>query len=141
LDDRYTLAWLGDDGPLPSRTPVDLRFEVRDSSATVASLHPYLGMAAHAVVLRSDDSVFIHLHPMGTVTTTAQRIFTLRDQGDTSSDGRLRGAALAVAMPPMTMAGTLSIPYEFPRPGRYRIWVQVKPVSRVLTGAFDVDVR
>jgi hypothetical protein len=39
------------------------------------------------------------------------------------------------------MNGHLAFPYEFPKPGRYRIWVQVKPESQVLTAAFDVDVR
>jgi len=39
------------------------------------------------------------------------------------------------------MSGRISFPYEFPKPGRYRIWVQVKPGARVLTGTFDVDVH
>ena len=30
-------------------------------------------------------------------------------------------------MPDMSMSGELAFPYEFPKPGRYRIWVQVKP--------------
>ena len=41
----------------------------------------------------------------------------------------------------MSMSGALDFPYEFPKPGRYRIWIQVKPVGRVLTGVFDADVR
>ena len=34
----------------------------------------------------------------------------------------------------------LSFPYEFPKAGRYRIWVQVKIDGRVHTGVFDTDV-
>jgi hypothetical protein len=44
-------------------------------------------------------------------------------------------------MTSMMMSGQLSFPYEFPKAGRYRIWVQVKPRDAVLTGMFDVDVR
>ena len=40
---------------------------VRERDGRPASLEPYLGMPGHAVVAREDGSVFIHLHPMGTV--------------------------------------------------------------------------
>jgi hypothetical protein len=102
-------------------------------------------MAAHAVVMRDDASVFIHLHPMGTVSITGQQVFRARDRGDTTARGRLRPEALAPANLPamsgMAMAGAFTFPYEFPKPGHYRIWVQVKPASDVLTGTFDLDVR
>jgi hypothetical protein len=138
----YSLEWSGDSTPLVSRQPIDLKFTVRDAKGGVAMLQPYLGMAAHAVILRNDASVFIHLHPMGTVSVAGQEFFRARDRGDTTASGRLRPSALTMtAMPAMIMNGALSFPYEFPKPGRYRIWVQVKPASQVLTGTFDVDVR
>ena len=34
----------------------------------------------------------------------------------------------------------LSFPYEFPKPGRYRIWVQIKAGGKVHTGVFDAEV-
>jgi hypothetical protein len=150
LGDGYTLAW-NDSTPIAAHDAVDLAFTVRDSSGRVATLQPYMGMAAHAAVVASNGSVFIHLHPMGTVATAAQQVFRARDLGDTTAHGRLDRSALGPGagastatmsgMPAMSMSGQISFPYEFPKPGRYRIWVQVKPGARVLTGTFDVDVH
>lgn len=130
LGDSLSLAYTGD-SPIRARTPVDLSFEVRAPSGVIR-LEPFLGMAAHAVVLRSDDSVFIHLHPMGTVSTDAQRAFAERDSS--------RGTG-SVASMTMAFDGRIRFPYEFPEAGRYRVFVQVKADKRVLTGAFDLDVR
>ncbi len=32
------------------------------------------------------------------------------------------------------------LPYEFPEPGKYRVWVQFKADGRILTGVFDASV-
>ncbi len=143
LGHGFTMQWAGD-SVIHARAPVDLDFTVRNSSGAVAALEPYMGMAAHAVVMRDDGSVFIHLHPMGKISTAAQRAFELRDRGDTTSQGRLASQALDSApamMMPMRMRGALSIPYEFPKPGRYRVWVQVEAAGHILTGVFDVNVH
>jgi len=141
LDGGYAIEWNGD-STLRSGHPIDLAFTVRDPRGSVASLDPYLGMAGHAVVIRDDASVFIHLHPMGTVSMVGQEVFKARDRGDTTSRGRVRTDALpAMSMTGMHMSGDVTFPYEFPKPGRYRIWVQVKPAGKVLTGVFDADVR
>lgn len=144
LSSGYSMSWAGDSTPIVARQPTDLRFVIRDSAGAIASVHPYLGMAAHAVVVAHDGSVFIHLHPMGTVTMAAQQVFALRDRGDTTSKGRLltdKLVATDASMGDMPMSGQLTFPYEFPKPGRYRLWVQARPGARVVTGTFDVDVR
>ena len=46
----------------------------------------------------------------------------------------LRGSA-------STDASSVAFPYAFPRPGRYRLWVQVKIRGEILTGVYDVEVR
>jgi hypothetical protein len=146
-DGQHTMAWAGSSSALVANEPIDLSFVVRNEDGSTATLQPYLGMAAHAVVMRDDGSVFIHLHPMGTISTAAQQVFVLRDRGDTTSRGRLRldstdtSAPPAGAMTSMPMSGAFTIPYEFPQPGRYRLWVQVKADGRVLTGTFDANVR
>lgn len=141
LGESYKMIWAGEKTPMAARRPIDLRFDVRDAHGDIAQLAPYLGMLAHAIVLSADESVFTHLHPMGTVSTAAQQAFLARDRGDSTRNGRLRVGADTMPMA-MRMDGRLDFPYEFPKPGRYRIWVQIRPPnSQVLTGAFDIDVR
>lgn len=142
LDNRFSLTLSNAANMIVARAPIDLAFVVRDDKGDTVGLRPYLGMAAHAVIVRDDWSVFIHLHPMGTFSAAAQQAFLARDAGDTTARGRLAPKALAPsAMPDMALSGRFILPYEFPKPGRYRIWVQVKPDRDVLTGVFDVSVR
>jgi len=103
-------------------------------------LEAYLGMNAHVVIARTDGAVFIHLHPMGTVSPAAQEAFALRDRGDTTASGRLRRSEGRMSPAIMPLSSEFSIPCEFPSPGQYHIWVQVRRASRVLTGVFIVDV-
>jgi hypothetical protein len=139
LEDGSTMEWLPDSQPLTPRADATLRFRVRDHNGLVATLEPYLGMAAHAVIATSDGSVFVHLHPAGTVSFAAQEVFALRDRGDTTTAGRLR-LPTAPMQHPMIASGDVSFPYAFPKPGSYRVWVQVKRNGKVLTGVFDVRV-
>jgi hypothetical protein len=141
LEDGSTMTWERD-ATLAAGREATLRFRVEDPSGAPAVLQPYMGMMSHAAVTRDDGSVFVHLHPAGSVSTTAQQVFAQREAGDTAraADGRL------VVRPDHAMhtggePGVVSFPYEFPRAGRYRVWVQVKRDGRVLTGAFDADVR
>ena len=49
----------------------DLKFSVLSPDGKSAELQPYLGMMGHAAVLKDDGSVYIHLHPNGTFSTTS----------------------------------------------------------------------
>jgi hypothetical protein len=39
------------------------------------------------------------------------------------------------------VGSSVSFPYAFPKPGRYRLWVQVQRAHRILTAVFDAEVR
>jgi hypothetical protein len=141
LGDGYTLR-RDMDTVLTAGAEQTLRFTVLDSAGKVAELKPYMGMAAHAMVLRADDGVFVHLHPMGTISLAAQARMLRREAGDTT----LHGAAQPDSMSAMhdadvTFPGTLAFPFAFPKPGKYRVWVQAKPGKGVRTAVFDVNVK
>jgi hypothetical protein len=41
---------------------------------------------------------------------------------------------------PGSTNSTITLPYEFPSPGEYQIWVQIKTGGEVLTGTFIANV-
>lgn len=139
-------------GPLETKREAPLRFRVLKSDGSPASLEPYIGMAGHAAVRHADGGVFAHLHPAGTISMAAQEAFVRREEKPekkSTAGVAQRGhvataptaaAAAATAMSPAPAAEIVSFPYEFPRAGHYRLWVQVKCEGRVLTGVFDAAV-
>lgn len=137
LSDGSIMTWDRGDTALVANQIAPLHFTVRAPDGHAAVLQPYMGMAAHAVVTRDDGSVFVHLHPMGTIAMAAQVLFDRRQSRDSlhapSSD--------QMAMPGTQLPDTVSFPYAFPKPGHYRMWVQVRHDGRVLTGTFDATVR
>ena len=142
LDSVGTIEW-NSSGVITAGSPASLKFTVRKSDGSPALLEPYMGMPAHAVVARSDGSVFVHLHPMGTVSMASKMAFEMREPGDTIR-GKL-GARLAEAeMSSMSHApvtvGEVSFPYAFPKAGDYSVWVQVKLEGQIRTAAFDAQV-
>ena len=144
LADGSTMIWDRTAAPIVADRDAPLRFVVTDPRGRPATLEPYMGMAGHAMLTRADGAVFVHLHPAGSVSLAALETFQQREPGDT-----IRGA-LAQRLTRMQMgkaeagavpSGQVAFPYAFPKPGLYRIWVQVKRDGRILTGVFDADVR
>jgi hypothetical protein len=139
LGDGLAIGWAGDAHPIVGR-PGALRFTLRDASGGPIAVEPYLGMHGHAVVMRRDGGVFVHLHPSGTASMASQAAFALRDRGDTTEKGGLKLDALPMAMVAPAALHEISFPYAFPSAGSYRVWVQLRSGGRVRTAAFDVSV-
>lgn len=147
LEDGSVMTWVRDSVPIVAGRDLDLRFMVHMKDGKPAALEPYMGMSSHAVITRADGAVFVHLHPTGTISMASQLAYTMRQAGDTVR-GVLANRVTAAERTLSPMAsmgmqgepGTVTLPYAFPRPGQYHIWVQVKVRGRVLTGAFDAQV-
>lgn len=135
------------EGPLVENRDTRLRFAVRDAILRPVRVEHFMGMAGHLIVRRDDGAVFTHLHPGGSFSMAAQQLFELRAEGRAPlAVGSSKGDPICQLPPVETMAeamthGDLAFPYAFPKPGAYRLWVQVKVRGEVLTGVFDVAVR
>lgn len=53
----------------------------------------------------------------------------------------LVGAPMAMPMAITPLSAEVSFPYGFPRPGEYRIFVQIKRAGKIETGVFDALVE
>jgi hypothetical protein len=145
--DGGRMIWQRGEGPLKANAPLSFQFHVEDPGGKPAhDLEPYMGMAAHAEIIRSDASVFAHVHPAGSVSMAALDLAQMQTPGAAQAsqqDGMsMNGSTMNMStmnMPGMSPAvdPTISFPYGFPKPGLYRVFVQIKRAGRVETAVFD----
>ncbi|HEY2548230.1 MAG TPA: hypothetical protein VGI46_19315 [Candidatus Acidoferrum sp.] len=140
LADGGRVVWEKETVPLLANSAMVFRFRVEDKDEKPATdVEPYMGMAGHAEFVNSDMSVFAHIHPAGSVSMAAL---------DLANSGRVTDDTRAVMAPGMAMPAAnaslepeVSFPYGFPKPGEYRIFVQIKRAGHVETGVFDAHVQ
>lgn len=145
----------------------DLKFSVLAPDGKPAELQTYLGMMGHAAVIKDDGSVYIHLHPNGTFSSTAVQVLQKRIDETENKRPSLNNAKrfrdsvdnVLAKLQTMTEAerdkllmgnmkhevnghhgGQVTFPYVFPKAGHYRVWLQVKREGKILTGVFDANV-
>lgn len=140
--DGTRVGWEEPPAEIVTGETLDLVFQVRDEVGRPRVLEPYMGMMSHAALRKEDGGVFVHLHPSGSVSAASLAILEARARAEDST-GLPEGADLTRGMEGEGPhpAGRVGFPYAFPEPGRYRLWVQVKPAGEtVRTAAFDVVV-
>jgi hypothetical protein len=165
--DGFALAWRRPAGAIVAGEPLDLVFLPREPDGSPAVIEPYMGMLAHAAVTRDDGAVFVHLHPTGSISLAAQEVMRAAEPAVLSAEApaSLRADSAATAAQPdsagsrapatpdsttvpaahaphaFAPVSEVLIPWAFPEPGRYRVWVQVRRAGAVRTAAFDVSVE
>ncbi len=135
LPDGGRMVWLRTKEPLIANRPMSFTFSVENKDGKpVIDLQPYMGMAGHAEFVSNDLSVFAHVHPAGSVPMAALEL------GQTGTSNASH-AGMSMALANAAMPAKLSFPYGFPRPGEYRIFVQIKRAGEIETGVFDARVQ
>jgi len=147
LPDGGRMVWQLPDGPLKANSAFHFKFLLEDKDGKPAQdLEPYMGMACHAEFVRSDLTVFAHVHPAGSVSMAALELAESElTQGTPaavkSAQRTAAPMAMSMPMPSTTIPPEVSVPYGFPQPGDYRIFVQIKRSGRVETASFDARVQ
>ena len=145
VNGKYLIEWINLPDQIFVGKEVEFSFEVTDIEGGHLSLEPYMGMLSHAGILKTDGSVFLHLHPIGSISMASQQRFEqqagIKTQLRSKHEGHMdHSQHMGDKM--HKMSETVSYPpIEFPQPGQYRIWIQVKVSGEVLTGIFNIYVQ
>ncbi len=145
LPDGYRMEWLRGTTPLQARQGTSFRFRLLDRQGRAPTdMALYMGMLGHAAFVKTDGTVFAHIHPMGTASMAALTLAQDPAAAKKPAAGEMAGMDMSHGdMPGMDMStaavlpNEVSFPYGFPTPGRYRIFVQMKHGNVVETGVFD----
>jgi len=146
------MSWVRDQ-PLKANVPMSFRFRVEDSHGKPGqNLEPYMGMAGHAEFVRSDLTVFAHVHPAGSVSMAAlelaqssllppfSQLSPVNGVGSDHESASRHETGMNMPMSSSHLPPEISFPYGFPKPGTYRIFVQFKRSGRIETAVFDAPV-
>jgi Cu+-exporting ATPase len=119
-DTRVALEGVGD---LRAGQPATLTFRLEDAQTGegLTNLRPYLGAAAHVVVISADGQTFIHAH------------------GEQPDAGMAMGHAAHADGP---FGPEIAAPVVFPHSGLYKIWGQFNTAGgQLVTAAFVTAVQ
>jgi hypothetical protein len=131
LTDGARMMWMRGNNPIRAGVVQRFVFRIEDAAGKpLSDLEPYMGMAGHAAFVRRDFSTFAHIHPVGSAPMPALMLAASQAAPDSMS------------LMHQTIRGPeVSFPYAFPKPGAYRVFVQMKRAGKIQAGAFDVDVQ
>jgi hypothetical protein len=139
LPDGYRMEWLRDSAVLHARQPSFFRFHLLDPQGRPArDLSLYMGMLGHAAFLKTDGTVFAHIHPTGSVSMAAFMMAQNSGAQPETTGMQMPGMDISTST---QLPAEVSFPYGFPTPGRYRIFVQMKHSGVIETGVFDPAVE
>lgn len=133
LRDGYRMKWIHDAAPLQARSGSDFRFELLAPDGSVPKdMALYMGMLGHAAFVKTDGTVFAHVHPNGSAPMAALALTREVPMRMSQND-----------MPSMSMSipNEVTFPYGLPSPGKYRVFVQMKHSQTIETGIFDLSAE
>ena len=120
---------------------IPMKFKISKDGQPL-EIETYMGMAAHAALLKADKSIFAHLHPTGTINMTSRKIFEEKIN-DRSKKNKIdlanhKNAHISYYY---SKKGEVNFPpLRLINEGDYWIWIQIKNNGQVLTEKFKFKV-
>jgi hypothetical protein len=141
LPDGYRMEWIRP-AVLDSKQPIVFQFRLTDAVGRAPSdMALYMGMLGHAAFVKTDGTVFAHVHPAGSVSMAALLLAQQHSTGNSGMPGMEMTGMDHSGSKSAMLPNQVSFPYGFPAPGRYRLFIQMKHGATIETGIFDANVN
>jgi hypothetical protein len=146
----------GSDGPyavkfdaldLTAGREAALTLHIEKEGKPAADLHPFLGVAAHAVFIDTDDLSYLHVHATPAAATPAagavsHEMHGMEGHGMGGTLGDTHGGPGASAMPASAAVGPdFSLHVKPAKAGNYVLWIQFIGDREIRTVGFGVAVK
>ena len=138
---KHQLKWLNEKKYFNINEDINLTFQAQSIGGDPSDIQPYIQMGGHGAILKEDNSVFIHIHPIGTISMASQELYNQNDEIENSGicyfgspDDSLKtyfeNKKSIVNFPPLILD----------KPGDYIMWIQAKSEEEIITQKFDFRI-
>lgn len=133
------------DAPIEAGKVVELNFKAFDAASgkPATDLENYLGALAHFVIISSDLTDYLHVHPMEKGESMGSMKMDNSTKMDEKNDGHTHGDEKAPSMPgskAKPSSSEIIAHTTFPRPGVYKLWAQFQRGGKVVILPFVLQV-
>lgn len=139
-NNNFTIKWSNKKDTYNTNDDINFQFKILNGSELV-ELDTYVSMGSHAVILNAEEEFYMHLHPLGSISMSAQKKF-MGDESDSfiCDFGVIEDEYGNYKV--LDGMGQISFPSLNLKPGSYLFYIQVKikETQDILTKKFNFIV-
>ena len=140
-DFNYIIKWLNEKKYFNINEDINLTFQTQNLMGHPTVIEPYIQMGGHGAILKNDHSIFIHIHPIGTISMASQELYNQNDEIESSGICYFGSPDDSLKIYLEDEKSILNFPpINLEQPGDYIMWIQAKSMGEIITHKFDFTV-
>ena len=138
---QYQLKWINKKKDFKINQDIHFNFQAQNIDGIPSKIEPYIQMGGHGAILKKDHTIFIHIHPIGTISMASQELYNQNDKITNSGVCYLGTVDDSIKTYFKNQESIVSFPpINLDTPGNYVMWIQAKSKGEIITEKFDFKI-